>query len=83
MHYRQSISYPCIPLGDMNFVPTTEEKSGGHPHTHSVLDISREFVNRLGLHDMSYFGNIYTWTNKRYGSELVQERLDRFLGIIF
>ncbi|XP_026399356.1 uncharacterized protein LOC113295223 [Papaver somniferum] len=78
--FRHSTSYPWILLGDMNFILSNEEKSGGHPHSQSVLDTARDFVNSLGLQDFSYSGNMFTLTNRIHGAEHIQERLDRFLG---
>ncbi|XP_026459211.1 uncharacterized protein LOC113359854 [Papaver somniferum] len=78
--YRQTIAYPWILLSDMNFILSNIEKSGGNPHSQTMLNNANDFVNTLGVHDISFSGNLFTWTNRRHEAELIQERLDRFLG---
>ncbi|XP_026428415.1 uncharacterized protein LOC113324312 [Papaver somniferum] len=76
----QTTAYPWILLGDMNFILRNREKSGGNPHSQNMLNNANDFVNALRVHDISFFGNLFTWTNRRHDAELIQERLDRFLG---
>lgn len=56
-----------------------DEKEGGNLISQYALDNSNRLLNVNGLHSMSFFGNPFTWTNKRSGHELILERLDRVL----
>lgn len=40
----------------------------------------RETVRECNLVDLGCRGRLVTWSNKRYGHCLIEERLDRFLG---
>lgn len=48
----------------------------------SVLAVNefREALKFCGLNDLGYKGYPYTWSNRRFGSQMVEERLDRFLS---
>jgi hypothetical protein len=39
----------------------------------------RSFVKQCGLFDLGFNGPAYTWTNKRFATNPIFERLDRCL----
>ena len=66
--------------GDLNNIMNANEKLGPRP-----VDVRRIYyfccmVKQCGLFDLGYNGLPYTWTNKRFNSNLTYEHLDRCLG---
>ena len=57
-----------------------DEKLGGSEKSQASIDSFVNFVNIGRLIDLGMIGNGFTWSNKRYGSELIRERLDRILA---
>lgn len=62
--------------GDCNEILNIEEKIGGHLRRRQLMEDFRDALNACELKDMGYLGLVYTWSNKREGNVLVQERLD-------
>lgn len=46
----------------------------------SAVNDFRKAIRFCGLSDLGYKGYLFTWSNERFGSQLVEERLDRFFG---
>lgn len=69
-----------VVIGDFNFVLCNEEKQGGLPLSQSQLDYYGILVGSVGLSDIKYSGNPFTWSNKRQGNDMILERLDRAFG---
>lgn len=71
---------PTIPwavIGDMNFILNASEKEGGNSVTSSSYAYVYSCIQKIGLIDLNYAGLPFTWTNKRSGTDHIQERLDR------
>ncbi|XP_026420439.1 uncharacterized protein LOC113316486 [Papaver somniferum] len=68
-----------IVIGDLNFILHTDEKEGGNILSQSELDNNNMILHNNLLTSMNYISNLYTWTNRRNGNELIIERLDRIL----
>lgn len=65
--------------GDFNEILRLEEKRGGvFRYTKSMLDFNIT-LSDCGLQDIAGRGNPLTWSNRRSGSNLIEERLDRFI----
>lgn len=64
-------------MGDFNMLLTSEDKRGGKPIAGPSRNPFRFFVDEFELIDLGFIGFPFTWSNKRVGSALVQERLDR------
>lgn len=65
-------------MGDMNELLYDMDKSS--PITdRSRLRAFHNLVKRCGLFDLGYSGPAYTWTNRRFSSKPIYERLDRCL----
>ena len=69
---------PMLCMGDMNDLLYDIDKST--PVTNRFrMNAFQSFVKSCGLFDLGYSGPAYTWTNKRFSSKPVYERLDRCL----
>jgi hypothetical protein len=75
-----TFSGPWIGLGDYNYLLSNADKKGGVFFASSSSSSMRNRVDALGLIDMGFIGNLYTWTNKRPAKANVKERLDRALA---
>jgi hypothetical protein len=64
-------------FGDLNLVLNNEEKLGGNPLDPNLTTSFRNTLSHCDLQDLGYTGNIFTWTNKHQGDNLIQCRLDR------
>ena len=64
-------------IGDFNQVFSQEEKRGGRPVASSSRDKPGEIINNNGLIDIHFFGNPFTWSNRREALANIKERLDR------
>jgi hypothetical protein len=42
----------------------------------------RGFINQLGLVDLGFVGNPFTWCNNRHGFDTIKERLDKDLAYL-
>lgn len=72
-----TFSEPWILIGDFNSITCQAEKKGGNPFASSSNNNFSNNLDDLGLVDLGFHGNQFTWTNKRAGSDNIQERLDR------
>jgi hypothetical protein len=69
---------PMLCMGDMNELLYDMDKSS--PITNrSRLNSFHALVKNCGFFDLGYSGPAYTWTNKRFSSKPLYERLDRCL----
>ena len=69
---------PILCMGDMNDLLYDIDKNS--PITNrSRMSAFQSLVKSCGLFDLGYSGPAYTWTNKRFSSKPVYERLDRCL----
>jgi hypothetical protein len=67
-------------FGDFNLVLSSQEKAGGNIPEPNITTSFRNTISHCDLQDLGYNGNIYTWTNRQEGTQLIQSRLDRFLA---
>jgi exonuclease III len=70
---------PWIMAGDFNAVTSLEEKRGGIARLDPSSNLLRDMIGLLNLIDVKTSNGIFTWNNRRCGSEAISERLDRFL----
>ncbi|KAH9770133.1 hypothetical protein KPL71_012275 [Citrus sinensis] len=73
-------NYPWLCFGDFNEILNLNEKLGGNDRCLNMVAEFREAVTDCSLVDLGCKGYPFTWSNKRYGPHLIEERLDRFLG---
>lgn len=58
----------------------TMRRRGGGKRTESSFQDFRNFIDDMGMGDIKYKGDTYTWDNNREGKGFIQERLDKFCG---
>ena len=73
-----SENLPMLCMGDMNDLLYDTEKNTPVINR-SRLNAFQSLVKSCGLFDLGYSGPAYTWTNKRFSSNPIYERLDRCL----
>lgn len=70
---------PWLCNGDFNEILDQKEKSGGLPKDPFLMMDFRDVLKECGLVDMGWRGYSFTWSNKRFGFQFIEERLDRLL----
>ena len=71
---KPKLSWCCF--GDFNELLQVEDKQGGAPHAHYLMQAFRDVLDLCGLVDLGYSSPDYTWHGRCRG-ELIGERLDR------
>jgi hypothetical protein len=69
---------PILCMGDLNDLLYDMDKSSANINR-SRMYAFRALVKNCGFFDLGYSGPAYTWTNRRFASKPVFERLDRCL----
>ena len=64
-------------IGNFNALTSQHDKFGGNPVSTSPSSGMRHFMLCHGLVDLGFSRPRFTWSNKRKGRALIQERLDR------
>ncbi|KAH9685373.1 reverse transcriptase domain-containing protein [Citrus sinensis] len=72
-------SYTWCCLGDFNEILYSHEKLGGNDRSSNMMLEFKESIRACNLMDMGFKGHKYTWSNRRYGVNFIEERLDRVL----
>jgi exonuclease III len=67
-------------FGDFNIILSSREKEGGNPIENNITTMFRSTLTLCGLHDLGFEGDIFTWTNRNQGDQIIKARLDRFLA---
>lgn len=78
--YGSNFDGPWLCLGDFNALLDQSEKWGGRPVGSSNSGAMKCFVTNMGLIDLGFVENKYTWCNGRQGRGFIQERLDHGLA---
>lgn len=66
-------------IGDSYYVASQDEKRDGHPFSSSSAGGLSHFINSCGLVDMGFYGNSFTWNNRRGGCANIRESLTAVL----
>ncbi|KAL8553445.1 hypothetical protein ACS0TY_001944 [Phlomoides rotata] len=74
---RNNDDFSWLCAGDLNEVMYGFEKFSGVPRPSDTMEVFRSCLERCGLEDLGFEGNLFTWTNKQAGRGSIQERLDR------
>jgi hypothetical protein len=72
-------SLPMLCIGDMNELLYDMDKNCPNINRSRLYQF-RSLVKSCGLFDLGYSGPAYTWTNKRFSSKPMFQRLDRCFG---
>ena len=73
-------SLPWLCFGDFNEVLNLNEKLGGRDRRANLVNDFREALKDCDLTGLGSTGYPFTWSNRRFGVNIIEERLDRFLG---
>ncbi|KAH9648147.1 reverse transcriptase domain-containing protein [Citrus sinensis] len=71
--------YPWCCFGDFNEILYLHEKLRGNDRNLNAVTDFRDTIQACNLVDMGYKGYQFTWSNRRFVTGYVEERLDRFL----
>ncbi|KAH9695348.1 putative reverse transcriptase/RNA-dependent DNA polymerase [Citrus sinensis] len=71
-------SLPWLCFGDFNEIFNLNEKVGGKERNPSRVHEFRQAVRDCRLLDLGLKGYPFTWSNRRFGPQMIEERLDRF-----
>ncbi|KAL6535724.1 hypothetical protein OROHE_012568 [Orobanche hederae] len=71
---------PWLATGDFNEICFPHEKSGGRVANLARCLNFQNWIHDWGLIDLGFQGPSFTWSNKREGWGLIEERIDRALG---
>ncbi|XP_072075672.1 uncharacterized protein [Arachis hypogaea] len=78
----QQFQGKTIILGDFNAIKNTQEKEGGCLTSEPSMTAFNSFIDDNSFLDLGMVGRPFTWSNRRRGQELIQERLDRVLATL-
>lgn len=73
-------SVPWIVGGDFNIILNVEEKKGGNGVDLRAIQDFRECTLDMGLTEVEFEGDRFTWCNNQQGRRRIWEWLDRFFG---
>lgn len=74
-----NLGKPFVCLGDLNNIMCDGDTTSAKVN-HYRMRTFNSYVKQCGLFDLGFSGPAYTWTNKRFSSTPVFERLDRCLA---
>jgi hypothetical protein len=74
-----NLGKPVVCLGDLNEILCDEETTSFNVNQCRMRAIN-SYVKQCGLFDLGFSGPAYTWTNMRFSSRPIFERLDRCLA---
>jgi hypothetical protein len=75
----ENLGKHVICLGDLNDIMCDEDSTSINVNKYSMHAFN-SYVKQCGLFDLGFSGPAYTWTNMRFSSNPVFERLDRCLA---
>jgi hypothetical protein len=64
-------------IGDFNMILLQSKKYGGQPYASLSNDPFHCLLDSFGIVYLGFFGNPFTWSNKRQEHHLIKEHLDR------
>ncbi|KAH9778879.1 reverse transcriptase domain-containing protein [Citrus sinensis] len=72
-----SLQWLCF--GDFNEVLNLNEKLGGRDKRVNMVNEFRKAIRDCDLKDLGSIGYPFTWSNRRFGHHIIEEKLNRFL----
>ena len=75
-----SISDPWLIIGDFNATLSPQDRLDGVPVTLNEIKDFEDCVKDMGITELHWKGNYYTWTNKQVGAARIASRIDRAFG---
>jgi hypothetical protein len=75
----ENLDKPVVCFGDLNNIMSDVDTTSSNINKYRMRTFN-SYVKQCGLFDLGFSGPAYTWTNKRFSSTPVFERLDRCLA---
>jgi hypothetical protein len=75
----ENLGKPVVCLGDLNDIMCGMDTTSINVNKYRIHAFN-SYVKQCGLFDLGFSGPAYTWTNKRFSSTPIFERLDRCLA---
>jgi hypothetical protein len=75
----ENLGKPVVCFGDLNEIMCDVDTTSVNVHKYRMRTFNT-YVKQCGLFDLGFSGPAYTWTNKRFSSTPIFERLDRCLA---
>jgi hypothetical protein len=75
----ENLGKPVVCFGDLNDIMCDMDTTSINVNKFRMRTFN-SYVKQCGLFDLGYSGPAYTWTNKRFASNPIFERLDRCLA---
>jgi endonuclease/exonuclease/phosphatase family metal-dependent hydrolase len=75
----ENLGKPVVCFGDLNDILCDMDTTSINVNKFRMRTFN-SYVKQCGLFDLGYSGPAYTWTNKRFASNPIFERLDRCLA---
>lgn len=76
------MDFPWVIIGDFNSTLCSSDRQSYVIHTAPSHSVITSTVDLLGLVDVPFTGNPYTWSNRQHSATFIRTRLDRALGDI-
>lgn len=74
-----NLGKPVICLGDLNDIMCDEDTTSINVNKYRMRAFN-SYIKQCGLFDLGFSGPAYTWTNMRFSSKPIFERLDRCIA---
>ncbi|XP_060212045.1 uncharacterized protein LOC132639621 [Lycium barbarum] len=76
----QTCNKPWLVCGDFNNVLYTQDRIYGNPVTDAEIRDFTDCIQDVGITELPWKGNYYTWTNNQQGIDRIYSRIDRAFG---
>jgi hypothetical protein len=74
-----NLGKPVVCLGDLNDIMCDEDTTSINVNKYRMRAFN-SYIKQCGLFDLEFSGPAYTWTNMRFSSEPIFQRLDRCIA---
>ena len=78
----KDISQAWLIAGDFNAILSTKDRLEEVPDTNNEIKNFVEYIRDMGVTELQWKGNYYTWTNKQCGENRIASRIDRPLEMM-
>ncbi|XP_069143466.1 uncharacterized protein [Solanum lycopersicum] len=76
----QSVILPWLIAGDFNAIMSPKDRLAGAPVNENEIKDFSNCVKVMGINELQWKGNYYTWNNKHSGNARISSRIDRVFG---
>ena len=76
----QGITQSWLIVGDFNAVMYAKDRIAGVPITSNEIKDFGDCARDMGVNELQWNGNYYTWNNKQCGESRISSRIDRAFG---